>query len=111
MVDKRIRVQGPERRDAPVRRSLHPLRRLRRLRRCAFSNARTGETLAAGNAAPHFGLEHFAIEVDDIEAEIKRLQKLGAKFQEGPLRAPNGVLFAFLGAPDDVRLELVQLPK
>ena len=28
-----------------------------------------------------------------------------------PLRAPNGVLFAFLGAPDDVRLELVQLPK
>ena len=76
-----------------------------------FSNARTGETLAAGNAAPHLGLEHFAIEVDDIEAEIKRLQKLGAKFQEGPLRAPNGVLFAFLGAPDDVRLELVQLPK
>jgi lactoylglutathione lyase len=76
-----------------------------------ISNARTGETLAAGNASAHFGLEHFAIEVDDIEAEIKRLEKLGAKFQEGPLRAPNGVLFAFLGAPDDVRLELVQLPK
>jgi catechol 2,3-dioxygenase-like lactoylglutathione lyase family enzyme len=76
-----------------------------------FSNARTGETLGTGSASAHFGLEHFAIEVDDITAEIERLQKLGAKFQEGPLRAPNGVLFAFLEAPDDVRLELVQLPK
>ena len=76
-----------------------------------FSNARTGETLAAGNAAAHFGLEHFAIEVDDIEAEIVRLEKLGARHQEGPLLAPNGVRFAFLSAPDDVRLELVQLPK
>ena len=66
---------------------------------------------AAGSASAHFGLEHFAIEIDDIEAEIERLEKLGAKLQEGPLRAPNGVLFAFLGAPDDVRLELVQLPK
>ena len=76
-----------------------------------FSNARTGETLAAGNAAAHFGLEHLAIEVDDIEAEIARLEKLGAKRQEGPLLAHNGVRFAFLSAPDDVRLELVQLPK
>jgi catechol 2,3-dioxygenase-like lactoylglutathione lyase family enzyme len=76
-----------------------------------FSDARTGETLAPGNSSAHFGLEHFAIEVDDIKAEIARLEKLGAKSQEGPLLAPNGVLFAFLGAPDDVRVELVQLPK
>jgi catechol 2,3-dioxygenase-like lactoylglutathione lyase family enzyme len=76
-----------------------------------FSDARTGETLAPGHSSARFGLEHFAIEVDDIEAEIARLEKLGAKFQEGPLLAPNGVLFAFLGAPEDVRVELVQLPK
>jgi catechol 2,3-dioxygenase-like lactoylglutathione lyase family enzyme len=76
-----------------------------------FSDARTGETLAPGHASARFGLEHFAIEVDDIAAEIARLEKLGAKFQEGPLLALNGVLFAFLGAPDDVRVELVQLPK
>ncbi len=37
--------------------------------------------------------------------------KLGANLQEGPLTAPNGVRFAFLGVPDDVRLELLQLPK
>ena len=78
----------------------------------SISNARTGETLApAGSDGARWGLEHFAIESDDIEADIARLQKLGAKLQEGPMLAPNGVRFAFLGVPDDVRVELVQLPK
>jgi catechol 2,3-dioxygenase-like lactoylglutathione lyase family enzyme len=76
-----------------------------------ISDARTNEKLAPGNASAHFGLEHFAIESADIGADIARLEALGAKLQEGPLLAPNGVRFAFLGAPDDVRLELVQLPK
>jgi catechol 2,3-dioxygenase-like lactoylglutathione lyase family enzyme len=77
----------------------------------SISNARTGEKLAPGNASAHLGLEHFAIETDDIEAEIARLVKLGAKLQEGPLMTPTGVRFAFLGVPDDVRVELLQLPK
>ena len=78
----------------------------------SVSNARTGETLApAGSDGARWGLEHFAIESDDIEADIARLQKLGARLQEGPLKAPNGVRFAFLGVPDDVRVELVELPK
>jgi catechol 2,3-dioxygenase-like lactoylglutathione lyase family enzyme len=76
-----------------------------------LSNARNGETLAPGSAGPRFGLEHFAIESEDIEADIARLTKAGARLQEGPLTAPNGVLFAFLTAPDEVRLELVQPPK
>ena len=76
-----------------------------------FSNARTGETLAPGSAAARLGLEHLAIDTEDIEADIARLQRLGAHLQEGPIRAPNGGLFAFLGAPDDVRLELVERPK
>ena len=78
----------------------------------SFSNGRTGETLAlAGSDGARWGLEHFAIECDDIEADIARLKKLGATFQEGPLTAPNGVRFAFLGVTDDVRVELVELPK
>ena len=48
----------------------------------SISNARTGETLGPGNAAAHFGLEHFAIETDDIQAEIARLETLGARLQE-----------------------------
>ena len=77
----------------------------------SISNARTNEKLGPADATAHFGLEHFAIESDDIEADIARLVKLGAKLQEGPLKAPNGVRFAFLGAPDDVRIELLELPK
>jgi len=78
----------------------------------SISNARTGETLApAGSDGARWGLEHFAIESDDIEADIARLQRLGAKLQEGPLKAPNGVRFAFLGVPDNVRVELVELPR
>jgi catechol 2,3-dioxygenase-like lactoylglutathione lyase family enzyme len=78
----------------------------------SISNARTGETLGpAGSDGARWGLEHLAIESDDIEADIARLTKLGARLQEGPLKAPNGVLFAFLGVPDSVRVELLQLPK
>ena len=78
----------------------------------SISNSRTGETLApAGSDGARWGLEHFAIESADIDADIARLTKLGAKHQEGPLFAPNGVRFAFLSVPDGVRVELVQLPK
>jgi catechol 2,3-dioxygenase-like lactoylglutathione lyase family enzyme len=73
-----------------------------------FSNARTGETLGPGSASPRFGLEHFAIDTENIDADIARLQKLGARLQEGPTQVPNGARFAFLTAPDDVRLELVE---
>jgi lactoylglutathione lyase len=78
----------------------------------SFSDARTGETLApAGTDGARWGLEHFAIECEAIEADIARLTKLGARHQEGPLKAPNGTLFAFMGAPGAVRIELLQLPK
>jgi catechol 2,3-dioxygenase-like lactoylglutathione lyase family enzyme len=76
-----------------------------------ISNARPNEKLGPADASAHFGLEHFAIDSDDIEADIARLQELGARLQEGPVVAPNGVRFAFLHLPDDVRLELVEVRK
>jgi len=77
----------------------------------SISNARTNETLGKGNASAHLGLEHFALDTDDIDADIARLEELGAHLQEGPVEAPNGVRFAFLAAPDEVRIELVELPR
>jgi catechol 2,3-dioxygenase-like lactoylglutathione lyase family enzyme len=76
-----------------------------------ISGPRTNETLRPGDANPHYGLEHFAVETPDIDAEIARLKTLGAELQEGPTTAPNGTRFAFLAVPDTVRLELLQLPK
>jgi catechol 2,3-dioxygenase-like lactoylglutathione lyase family enzyme len=74
----------------------------------SISNARTNETLGPGDASAHFGLEHFAIDTENIDVDIARLQELGAKLQEGPLQAPNGVRFAFLSVPGEVRIELVE---
>lgn len=75
-----------------------------------ISGARDGETLGAGDARPHHGLEHFGLDTDDLDAEIKRLEGLGATLQEGPIVMPTGGKIAFIVAPDDVRLELIQAP-
>jgi hypothetical protein len=76
-----------------------------------ISGARTGETLGPGDASAHHGLEHFGFDSDNLEADIARLEKLGARLLEGPIQNPNGPRIAFLWAPDDVRVELVEPPK
>ena len=73
-----------------------------------ISGARNGETLGSGDANPHHGLEHFGLDTDDIEAEIARLEGLGGVKLEGPIQMANGGKIAFVKAPDDVRLELIQ---
>jgi lactoylglutathione lyase len=76
-----------------------------------ISGARAGETLQPGNASAHFGLEHFGFDSVEIEADIRRLEGLGAKLLEGPIQNPNGSRIAFMRAPDDTRVELVQAAK
>ena len=76
-----------------------------------ISGARTGESMGEGDATSHWGLEHFGIEVDDIDTELKRLEGLGAEVLEGPTRTATGLSIAFIQAPDDVRIEVMQLPK
>jgi lactoylglutathione lyase len=73
-----------------------------------ISGARTGERLGPGDASPHHGLEHFGFDSADIEADIRRLEGLGAQLLEGPIQVPNGPRIAFLRGPDDTRLELIQ---
>lgn len=76
-----------------------------------ISGARTDENMGTGDADVHYGLEHFGITVDDMDAEIERLQALGAELAEGPISNPGGPTIAFIKVPDDVRIELLQLPK
>jgi len=73
-----------------------------------ISGARTGEQLGPGDASPHHGLEHFGFDSQDIAADIRRLEGLGATLLEGPIQVPNGPRIAFLRGPDDTRLELIQ---
>ena len=76
-----------------------------------ISGARTGERLGPGDAGAHHGLEHFGFDSTDIQADIRRLEGHGARLLEGPIDVPNGALIAFMQAPDDVRIELVQARK
>jgi len=73
-----------------------------------ISGARTGETLGPGDATPHHGLEHFGFDSLGLEADIKRLEELGARLMEGPIQVPNGPRIAFMWAPDDTRIELIE---
>ncbi len=73
-----------------------------------ISGARTGEAMPEGSADAHYGIEHFGLTVDDIEAEIKRLEGLGAKLREGPTDGSSGTRVAFIEAPDNVRIEILE---
>ena len=76
-----------------------------------ISGARTDEKMGEADASAHWGLEHIAIKVDDIEAEIQRLTGLGAQLMEGPVSFPDGLRIAFIKAPGGVRIELEQYPQ
>ena len=55
-----------------------------------ISGARTNEKLGAGDASAHHGLEHFGFDSEHLEADIARLEGLGAKLLEGPIQIPDG---------------------
>ena len=74
-----------------------------------ISAARTDEEMGQGDANAHFGIEHFGIEVDDLDEELKRLESMGANVLEGPNTSGTGSKIAFIAAPDDVRIEVMQL--
>jgi catechol 2,3-dioxygenase-like lactoylglutathione lyase family enzyme len=75
-----------------------------------ISGARTGETLGDGDARAHYGIEHVGINVPDLDAEIERLKGHGAELMEGPIQTTGGPKIAFIKAPNDVRIEILQLP-
>ncbi len=77
--------------------------------RMMVSNAATGQQLGAAPNGAHWGLEHIAITVDDVAAEIKRLVGLGAKVISEPVTMPNGPTYAFITSPDNIRIEIIKI--
>ena len=69
--------------------------------------AREGEQLARA-AAPHFGTNHFGLEVTDIDATVAELRSRGVTIEVEPWDFRPGMRIAFVKGPDDVRIELVQ---
>jgi catechol 2,3-dioxygenase-like lactoylglutathione lyase family enzyme len=73
-----------------------------------ISGALTGQSLGPGDAQPHHGLEHFGFDSENLDEDIARLRGLGAELLDGPIEAGPGTRIAFIKAPDDVRIELIE---
>ncbi|WP_373459627.1 VOC family protein [Paenibacillus harenae] len=54
-------------------------------------------------------VHHFAVTVDDIETEFKRLKQLEVRFVDEDITTlPNGYRYFFVSGPDGERIELFQ---
>ncbi|HJM89406.1 MAG TPA: VOC family protein [Dehalococcoidia bacterium] len=87
-----------------------------RFLRCESTNGVTvnisgfpeGATFGSGDASLHEGLEHFGLDSENLEADIARLEAMGAKLLDGPIEGAGTIRICFMQAPDDVRIELIQ---
>jgi catechol 2,3-dioxygenase-like lactoylglutathione lyase family enzyme len=58
--------------------------------------------------APHFGLEHIGLTVDNLDAAAAELKSKGAHFTVEPVTFTPGIKIAFVQAPQGVLVELIQ---
>ena len=56
------------------------------------------------------GLEHFGFNVEDLEAELDRLERSGIRIVLPLTEVAGGTRLAYIEGPDDVLIELVQRP-
>ena len=54
------------------------------------------------------GLEHFGFDVEDLKAELDRLQEAGIRVVLPYTETPTGSRLAYIEGPDNVLIELVQ---
>lgn len=59
-------------------------------------------------AEPYIGLDHFGLRVDDMDEAVAELKRRGARFTMEPRTIRPGVRIAFVQAPDNVRIELLE---
>jgi lactoylglutathione lyase len=59
-------------------------------------------------AVPHLGLDHFGFQVSNLDEVAAELKRRGAKFSTEPRTIRPGTRIAFVQAPENVRIELVE---
>ena len=74
----------------------------------SVSGSPTGQPLPDGSADFHWGLEHFGLDTDDITQTLARLQSKGVEVLLPITKIPQGRQIAYIKAPDNVMIELVQ---
>ncbi len=71
-------------------------------------SARDESQNAEDSPKKRYGLEHFGLYTDNLEAAVADLKAKGVRFVEEIRVAPTGSKIAFLMAPDNVMIELVE---
>ena len=64
--------------------------------------------IPASPREPHTGLDHFGFRVDNLDETVAELKRRGADIAVEPHTIRPGVKIAFVRAPEDVRIELLQ---
>ena len=62
----------------------------------------------AGPIDPYVGLDHFGLRVDNLDEAAADLKSKGAEFSMEPKDLRPGLRIAFVRAPGDVRIELLE---
>ena len=70
--------------------------------------AKAEESTPAGPVAPYVGLDHFGLRVENLDAAAADLKAKGAEFSMEPKDLRQGLRIAFVRAPGDVRIELLE---
>ncbi|MEJ0019273.1 MAG: VOC family protein [Acetobacteraceae bacterium] len=65
-------------------------------------------TTGSSPQTPYMGLDHFGLTVPDIDAAVAELKGKGVPFTMEPKTIRPGVRIAFLTAPQNVSIELIQ---
>ena len=76
-----------------------------------ISGRAEGEDPVAGSTEPRYGLDHFGFEVDDMVAAADNFRANGVHFICEPWTMPSGSTVAFIEAPDQVSVEIIQRPQ
>ena len=61
-----------------------------------------------GPSVPHLGLDHFGFRVANLDEVAAELKRKGAEFAVEPYAIRPGVRIAYVQAPENVRVELVE---
>ncbi|MCH7746174.1 MAG: VOC family protein [Chloroflexi bacterium] len=66
------------------------------------------DDVPVGPTEPYIGLDHFGLRVDNLDEAAAELKERGAEFTMEPRVLRPGVKIAFIRAPENVRIELLE---
>ena len=76
--------------------------------RLLIMSARDENQNAEDSPKKRYGLEHFGLRTDNLDAAVADLKAKGVRFVEEIRVVPSGAKIAFLLAPENVLIELVE---